>query len=197
MGAVIFVATIASSAALFAQTNATNALLKLTPPYGELPPTFWEQNSTAISLAGLGGTALVAFGLGLLFRSKPKAIIPPEVLARETLQQLRAQPEDGAVLSRISQVTRHYFITGFQLAAGELTTTEFNRELMRSQKISSELSAAATEFLRDCDARKFSPTAGSEKMGAADRALSLIDQAEQRRAQLRPPAAMQTSGPRA
>ena len=106
-----FVAVIFSKVPLFAQTNSetTNATLKLLPPYGELPPTFWEQNAPAISFAGLGAVALVAFVLWLIFRTKPKIIIPPEVQAREALQKLRAQPEDGAVLSRISQVVRIYF----------------------------------------------------------------------------------------
>jgi hypothetical protein len=186
------------SARLFAQANseATNAPMKLSPPYGELPPTFWEQNASSISLAGLLLAALAAFALWLFFRPKPKIIIPPEVQAREALRELRRQLEDGAVLSRVSQVTRDYFIAAFQLAAGELTTTEFNRELAGCEKIHPELSAAAAEFLRDCDARKFSTTAGPAKLDAANRALNLVEQAEQRRARLRQLAETQTPGPR-
>ena len=181
-----------------AQTNseATNEPLKLLPPLDELPPTFWEQHANPISFAGIGLAVLVAVSLWLFFRSKPKMIIPPEVEMRAALQELCAQPEDGAVLSRVSQITRRYFITAFQLAAGELTTAELNRELARCENIDPELAKAAYEFLRECDSGKFSAEAKSEKINAAARALNLIEQAESRRAPLRQPAESPTPEPR-
>ena len=175
----------------------TNAPLKLSPPYGELPPTIWEQRRTSCALAGLGLIALGAFGFWLFLRPKPKTIVPPEVEARGALEHLRRQPEDGVSLSRMSQVVRNYFIAAFQLSPGEFTTAEFSRELARCEKITPELSTAAAEFLRDCDARKFSTTTGSTKLDAANQALNLIDKAEQRRAQLHQPGEAQTQGPRA
>jgi hypothetical protein len=197
--ATTFVAVIFFSPPLFAQTNSesTNAPLKLLPPYGELPPTFWEQNAPAISFAGLGAVALVAFVLWLIFRTKPKIIIPPEVQAREALQKLRAQPEDGAVLSRVSQVLRNYFCAAFHLSPGELTTTEFCREISGSERVGAELSNAAADFLRESDARKFSTTAGATKFNAVNRAQMLVEQAEQRRAQLRQSAETQSKTSRA
>jgi hypothetical protein len=185
--AAIFIAVIFYNARLLAQTNSetTNAPLKLLPPYGELPPTFWEQNATQISFAGLGVVAFLICFLWLVFRPKPKIIVPPEVRAREALEHLRLQPEDGAVLSRVSQVVRNYFSAAFQLSLGELTTTEFIREISGNEKIGAELSTATANFLRECDNHKFSATAGSEKIDAANRALNLIEQAEQRRVQLR------------
>jgi hypothetical protein len=187
------------SAPLFAQTNSesTNAPLKLFPPYGELPPTFWEQNASSISLAGLGLVVLMALGLWLFFRPKSKNVIPPEAQAREALEKLRQQPENGAVLSCVSQAVRNYFSAAFKLSPGELTTTEFGREISDNEEIGEELATATANFLRDCDARKFSPTAGPAKLDAADRGLNLIEQAEQRRAQLRQPAKMHTQEPRA
>jgi len=184
---------------LFAQTNSesTNAPLKLMPPYGELPPTFWEQNKSSISFAGLGIIALAVFIFWLIFRPKPKIIVPPEVQAREALHKLSLQPEDGAVLSRVSQVLRNYFIAAFQLSPGELTTTEFIREISGNEKVGAELSNAAMNFLCEADARKFSPTADATKFGAANRALNLVEQAEQRRAQLRQLAEMQNKTSRA
>jgi hypothetical protein len=184
---------------LFAQTNSetTNAPLKLLPPYGELPPTFFEQHGTSIVVVAIGVITLVAFGSWLIFRPKSKIIVPPEVQARRALEVLREQPEDGVILSRVSQVLRNYFIAAFQLAPGELTTAEFSRELSRCEKIGPELSTAATKFLLDCDARKFSATTGPAKLDAASRALKLIEQAEQRRAQLRQLAETQTQSPRA
>jgi hypothetical protein len=187
MWAAIFIAVIFYNARLLAQTNSetTNAPLKLLPPYGELPPTFWEQNTTAILFVGFGGVVFAAFILWLIFHPKPKNIIPPEIQAREALHKLSSQPEDGEVLSRVSQVVRHYFSAAFQLSPGELTTTEFIREISGNKKISAELSKATANFLRECDNHKFSATAGSEKIDAANRALNLIEQAEQRRVQLR------------
>jgi hypothetical protein len=181
------------------QTSAsgTNAPLKLSPPYGELPPTFFEQHGISMVFAGLGIVALAAFGLWLIFRPRPKIIIPPEVEARQALEMLRERPEDGAMLSRISQVLRNYFMTAFKLAPGELTTTEFCYQISDNEEIGTELSDATAGFLRDCDARKFSPTTGSEKLNAAKQALQLVEQAEQRRAKFHKPGEVQTPGPRA
>jgi hypothetical protein len=188
-----------SALPLHGQTNlsATNAPLELLPPYGELPPTFWEQNSTVVSFAGIGVVALLAFFLWLLFHPKPKTIIPPEVQARAALENLRQQPEDGAVLSRVSEIVRHYFRAAFQLSPGELTTTEFCREISGNEKIGTELSTTTADFLRDCDNRKFSATAGAGKIYAANRALNLVEQAERRRAQLREISEAQINKPRA
>ena len=197
--AAIFVAVCFCCARLSAQTNfeATNEPLTLLPPYGELPPTFWEQNATVISFAGIGVVALLAFFLWLAFRPKPKIIVPPEIQAREALHKLSTQPEDGAMLSRVSQIVRHYFSAAFQLSPGELTTTEFCHEISGNEKIGAELSTAAANFLRESDARKFSVTAGSEKMDATNRALNLVEQAEQRRMQLRQMSQTQSSESRA
>jgi hypothetical protein len=194
-----FVSVIFYDAPLFAQTNAesTNSPLKLLPPYGELPPTFWEQHGVAVSFFGIGIIALAALGIWLIFRPKPRIIIPPEMQAREALGNLQQQPEDGAILSRVSQVVRNYFIAAFQLVPGELTTTEFSREISRSEKVGAELSTAAANFLRDCDDRKFSTTAAPAKLGAANQALKLIERAEQRRAQLHQPAENPPPGLRA
>jgi hypothetical protein len=184
--AICFVASF-FCATLFAQTNfdPANAPLKLLPPYGELPPTFWEQNKTAILFAGFGVVALLIFFLWRAFRPKIKIIVPPEVQARAALENLRQQPEDGAVLSRVSQVVRSYFSAAFQLSPGELTTTEFCREISSNEKIGAELSDAAANFLRECDNHKFSATASTGKIDAANRALNLVEQAEQRRSQQR------------
>ena len=184
---------------LYGQTNAsgTNALPALLPPYGELPPTFWEQHATSIVVAGLGMIALAASGLWLIFRPKPKIIIPPEVQARQALGILRQQPEDGVVLSRVSQVVRNYFIAAFQLAPGEFTTAEFCRALSGHEQIGAELSTAVAGFLRDCDDQKFSTATALVPLDAANQALKLVALAERRRTQLRQLAETQTQGRRA
>ncbi len=171
----------------------TNELPPLSPPYGELPPTFWEQHGTSMMLVGLGVIVLMAFGLWLIFRPRQKIITPPEMLTRQELERLRQLPEDGAVLSRVSQVVRNYFITAFKLSPGEFTTAEFSRAISSHEQSSTELSAAV-DLLRDCDARKFSALAASTPLNAASRALKLIEQAELRRMQLQQLAETQNQG---
>jgi hypothetical protein len=175
----------------------TNALPPLSPPYGELPATFWEQHGISVILAGLGVIALVVFGVWLVLRPPPKIIVPPEILARQALESLRQQPEDGACLSRISQVLRNYFIAAFQLAPGEFTTAEFSRTLAGCEQIETGMATEVADFLRDCDGRKFSTATALAPLGAADRALQLIALAEERRAQLRQSAETQRQVQRA
>ena len=184
---------------LYGQTNAisTNTLSALLPPYGELPPTFWEQHGTAVVLAGFGIIVLAMFSLWLLFRPKPKIIISPDVQAREALEFLRQQPEDGATLSLVSQVVRNYFIAAFEIPPGELTTTEFSHFLSGHEATGTELSTAVIGLLRDCDDRKFSTRPAPVPLDAANQGLKLVAQAEQRRAQLRQLAETQTQGRRA
>ena len=172
-------------AAAGAAHGQSNALPPLAPPYGEIPPTFWEQHATFVVLAGLGFAALAGVFIWLVLRSRPEIIIPPEVQARVALEDLRQRPEDGVVLSRISQAVRNYFIAAFQLTPGEFTTTEFNCVISKREEVGVELAAAVIDFLRDCDARKFSAVNSSAPMNAANQALGLVDRAEQRRAQLR------------
>jgi hypothetical protein len=188
-----------SALPLHSQPNVsgTNATLKLLPPLDELPPTFWEQNATVISFAGLGVVVLLSFFFWRAFRPKPKTIVPPELQARVALENLLQQPEDGAVLSRVSQVVRHYFSAAFQLSPDELTTMEFCREIAGNEKIGAELSTTVAIFLRDCDSHKFSTTAGAEKIDAANRALNLVEQAERRRVHLRQIAETQNKNSRA
>jgi len=184
-------------AVVFPLQGQTNALPALLPPYGDLPPTFGEQHGTSVWIAGIGTVVLVAYVLWLLFSREPEIIVPPEAQARQALELLRQQPEDGVVLSRVSQVVRNYFVAAFQLSPGEFTTAEFSRTLSSCEKINAELATVATDFLRDCDTRKFSTATASTTFDAVNQALQLVAQAEQRRAQLRQTAAPQTQGRRA
>jgi hypothetical protein len=107
------------------------------------------------------------------------------VLARHSLETLRRKPEDGPLLSRVSQVLRHYFQAAFELAPEELTTTEFCQALAGKAQAGSDLTSSVSEFLRRCDERKFALSAPQPALGAAEQALSIIQSAEARREQLR------------
>ena len=174
---------------LFGQSNSesTNALPKLSPPYAELPPTFWEQHGTAVLVAGLGVILLAGLVIWQCLRPKPKLILPPEVEARNALEALHQSNEDGALLSNVSQILRRYFIVAFQLSPGELTTSEFCRVIAGREQVGGELAAAVSDFLHRCDEQKFSPAKSAVSLGAVNQALALIKSAEARRAQTEAP----------
>ncbi len=169
-----------------AATNSLSpeAIPPLRPPRPEIPPTFWEQYGLWVVLGAILLLALVSAAAWFLTRPKPPVIVPPELQARQALEPLRQQAEEGAVLSRVSQVLRHYLAAAFSLPPGELTTTEFCHVLSDQAQAGPELSASVAEFLRQCDQRKFSPTPPAPPLGAVAQALQLIDHAEARRAAL-------------
>jgi hypothetical protein len=163
----------------------TNVILdvqapSLRPPRPEILPGFWEQYGTWMFLAG----ALVFIAIGILVwflvRLKPPAPIPPAAQARQQLEPLRQRAEDGRMLSQVSQIVRRYIAAAFALPPGELTTTELTRTLLDDQKVGPELGGEVIAFLRECDLRKFAPSPPQVSLGAASRAASLIDRAENR-----------------
>jgi len=170
-----------------AATNSSDAdeIPPLAPPRPEIPPGFWEQYGLWVGIVGGALLAVAAFLIWRLSRPRPPVLVPIEVLTRETLLGLRERPENGALLSQVSQTLRHYVAGVFSLPADEMTTTEFCQALARHEKIGSSLSSALAQFLRRCDELKFSPAVPKTPMGAAAQALNLVDLAEARREQLR------------
>ena len=112
----------------------------------------------------------------------PAKVEPPEIRARAALNRLLDQPEDGRHLSEVSKILRRYFGAAWQIPGEEATTTEFVAGLAQNQKLSRELGEALAAFLRECDARKFSPAEAAKKLNAAARALDLVNAAENLRA---------------
>jgi hypothetical protein len=178
---------LAAQSSFAAATNAPgpDEIPPLRPPHAELPPTFWEQHGLWVIVAGSLFLALICLAAWFLLRSRPQLAVPPEVQARQALEPLRRQPEDGALLSQVSQVLHRYITAAFNLPPEELTTAEFCRAVASHAPIGPELSGALGDLLRQCDQRKFSPPAPAPPLSAVARALKLIEQAEARRAQLR------------
>jgi hypothetical protein len=166
----------------FAQTNALPALA---PPYGEIPPTFWEQHGTTILIGGLLFVALAGVLAWKLLHPRPPILAPPDAVARAALTKLRGQPEDGNCLGEISQVLRRYLVVVFVLPPDEMTTAEFCGALAGNKKIGGELAQAISSFLRECDERKFSPASLTAALNAANRALEILGQVEREREKLR------------
>lgn len=149
-----------------------------------MPPTFWERHGTAVIAGGFLLLVLGGVVVWSILKRGPQPVLPPEIVAREALAKCLGRPEDGKVLSEISQVLRHYFGAVSEFPPGELTTTEFCRQLESREKIAPQLTRVISEFLRECDERKFSPAISSglggagappyQKINAAERALEFI-----------------------
>ncbi len=163
---------------------ATNALPALAPAYGKIPPTFWEQHGTAMLIGGFVLAVLAVLLIWKLLQPKPPVVLPPEMLAREALAKLQGQPEDGNLLSEVSQILRHYIGTEFKLPNGELTTAEFCAVIAGNERIGAELVQTIASFLRECDVRKFSPANAATPINAVSRALELILRAEERHSEM-------------
>ena len=132
----------------------TNALPLLAPAYGELAPTFWEQHQFTIIFAGFAFIALAGLFLCIWLRPKTPVVLPPDVLARQTLARLQLQPESGILLSEVSQCLRRYCSDTFNLPNQELTTAEFCAVIAGSPQIRAGLAERLSGFLRECDVRK-------------------------------------------
>jgi hypothetical protein len=172
----------------FAATNISagdDELAKLRPPRAEIPPTFWERYNIWIIAGALVFLALLGIIVWIVTRPKPPIIVPAEVRAKQALDLLLNKPEDGLVLSQISQILRHYVAEAFGFPPGELTTTEFCRVMASHKGIDLELGSAISEFLRRCDERKFTPAPPATPMTAAATALKLVETAHARLAEQR------------
>jgi hypothetical protein len=199
----MFLILVSSSFALSAQTP-TNVLPPLAPAYPPMPPTFWKQHDTAILTGGFVFLSLAAIALWMIFKPRPQLALPPELVARQALARLQGRPEDGKVLSEISQILRRYVAAAFAWSPAELTTAEFCVALAGNERIGAELGRTISDFLRECDERKFSPSVRSPAftrpgppeagtpnllppLQAANRALKLVELTENRRAQIASP----------
>ena len=173
---------LAAQSTFAASTNALdpNAIPPLRPPHAELPPSLWEQHSLLVILCSAGLFLMIGALVWFFVRPKPVVPVPPEAEARRALEPLRQKPEDGALLSRVSQVLRKYIVEAYHLPAEETTTTEFCRMIATDGRLGHELASAAADFLRQCDQRKFSPPVPAPPLSAVDQALGIIERSQAR-----------------
>lgn len=172
----------------------TNDIPPLRPPRAEIPPGWWERHGTQ----GMIVLAVVVILLGVLIwwlmRARPKALLPPETIATSTLSKLRDQTENGAILSQVSRAVRQYFGAAFGLPPREMTTREFCEAVQQQAEVGRPLAEEVSQFLQECDRRKFERKRELVPMGAAARALGLVESAEKRRAEVREAQAAVTGG---
>lgn len=172
------------------ETAGADDIPPLRPIRPEIPPGFYEQYGGWV---WAGAILLVALALAAVWwfrRPRPLPSVPPEAAVRAALEPLSREPEDGAVLSRVSQAFRRYVAAAFDLGQGEMTTGDVTRAVGAAPQLGEELPRQITGFLARCDERKFAPPTGAvAPLGAASEALRLVDAAEARRAELRAEAA--------
>lgn len=168
----------------YAAFAAEEDIPKLRPPHDELQPSFWELHGWWTIAGAVLVLAVLAFFIVWLRRPKPDEITPPEILARRALEALRGRAEDAALVVEVTRILRRYILLAFGLAPDELTTAEIRRVLQHSNPVSPDLAAALTDFLRECDERKFAPAPPPPpQTGAVDRALALLEKVEASRRQ--------------
>lgn len=167
--------------------SATNAeeIPPLRPPRAEIPPSFLEQHSGGLIAGCLILVVTIGIALWFMLRVRPRATVPPATQARQVLNPLLGQPENGILLSRVSQTLRRYVMAAFGLAPGELTTTEFCEVISANPSVGSQLSSEIGEFLRCCDQRKFALVKDPSSLNAVSTALRFVEESERRCAELR------------
>jgi hypothetical protein len=166
---------------------------KLRPPHDELQPSFWELHGWWTIAGVVLILAVLALFIAWLRRPKLQDITPPEILARRALENLRGWVEDAALVAEVTRILRRYILLASGLAPDELTTTEIRGVLQHSAQATPDLAAAITDFLLECDERKFAPGPPPPQNGVVDRALALLEKIEASHRQP-PPAASPVTG---
>jgi hypothetical protein len=155
----------------------------LQPPHGEIGPSLWEQYHLLIIVVAIAAFLFI-ITLAILFSlQKPASVIPPPVVARRALMALQQRSESDATITEASQILRRYITFAFNLPSEEFTSTDLNQKLQSVSGIDAVLLNAIANFFRQCDEDKFSPPALPPHVGAASRALQLLDRIEARRIQ--------------
>jgi hypothetical protein len=179
-----------------AQTNTelVDQIPPLRPPHAELPAGFWERNGVWITVAAAVVLYLTFLAVWLLRRKIEPAPVPPEIEANEALKPLIGKLEDGKAISQASRIVRRYFMLAFDLPQHELTTSEFSKASRESERLGSTLAERISDFLTECDHRKFASPDKANPPWAVPGAKALIDLGEQRRQFLRQQEAAQQAG---
>jgi hypothetical protein len=155
--------------------------LKLQPPHGEIPPSFWELHGWQLGLAALA-VLLLMFVIVLLVRWPRQIILElPAVTARRALETLRGRPGDGKLAVEVSAILRRYVRAVFEFPPDELTTTELRQSLQSHPQVNPDLAAAIGDFFVRCDEWKFAPAPPARQPASVPEALDLLEKIEMNR----------------
>ncbi len=169
---------LALSAAAATNAGRPDDIPPLRPARGEIPPGFFEQYGGWVIAGGIVLVAAIAALAWWIFRPKPVPPESPYAAAIRELQSLANTPEDGLVLSRVSQILRRYLGASFSLGEGERTTAEMAAALAAEPRLGASLKQEMMTFLKACDQRKFAPGPAAAPLGAVPEALRLVEAAE-------------------
>jgi hypothetical protein len=156
----------------------TNALPPLLPAYPQIQPTFWEQYKILVLASVVAVLFFVGLSIWILLKPKPPVASSPGQVAREALEELKDRPQDGRLLSEVSQIFRRYVGAVFGFPAAEMTTAEFAAALVANPKAGPQVAELLSNFLRACDKDKFMANNTAPPLSAVERALHLVDQIE-------------------
>ena len=175
----IFLGCLCCSVLLMAATNPPlDEIPALRRPRGEIPPGFWEQHGGAVIAGSVVCLALIGIGIWFARRQRPAVVVPDDIEAKNALEPLQNQPENGMLLSRVSQILRRYLSRVASLGPEEKTTSEFCATILKTNSIDPQLLKSMCDFLVQCDERKFGRVAVSEPLDAVRFALRSIDAVE-------------------
>ena len=127
------------------------------------------------------GTAIIAVVVGVAAvwpKKQPPQPLAPYAFARKELEGLNGTVVTPLVLST---VVRGYLLDAFRIPARGATSEELLHWLAAHPQWDTLLSGETTDFLRECDEAKFSPTQPEQHPEWIERALALIARIERRR----------------
>jgi len=159
------------------QTNQTNhaAGIKLAPPREPIP-SFWQGQRWEI--AGLLAVIICcAIALKRLEKNKKTPSVPASAQALRELEALRGRPQ-AELATETARVLRRFVLARFDLLPEEPTTAELSGALQRQGGVPRDVAGRVADFLRRCDALKFSPDATAPETDLLTEAFEIVDQVD-------------------
>lgn len=159
-------------------TNQSASTLKLSPPRAPLPDSFWSVHRRELALGIVFVFAAVAVWILLGKKKQPPVRVPPAVQARRELEALRQRAPDAALAVAVAQIIRRFIVGQLALPSQEFTTAELHHALRHAAGVPPEVAELAADFLRRCDAIKFSPDAPPPAPEIIAEALQVVEHLE-------------------
>jgi hypothetical protein len=164
-----------------AESPEADPIPPLRPPHPAIGPDFWDLHRGEVYLGAAAFLALVVLCFWWFRRARLPEIVSPALAAQQSLTALRGQPEEPALLSRVSQVLKYYLVGALKLPRAEMTTREVVAVIEAAPVLGAATAHDFIEFFRQSDFRKFAPSApvtGAAPGGVIEHALGMVARAE-------------------